>query len=334
MGIDLTLALLIVVVAVALLFDFVNGFHDAANAIATVVVTRTLTPGQAVLLAGLANFVGVFFFGVHVAKTIGKDVVQLGEMTLPIILAALSGAVTWNLITWVLGLPTSSSHALIGGLVGAALASVGIAGVHWDGVGRIFLFIFVAPTLGFLGASTLTVLIFWLFRRAQPRKINHWFRYLQLISATNYSISHGINDAQKTMGVIAMALVAGGIHSELVLDDWVIWSCYIAIGLGTMMGGWRIVKTMGTQITKIRPMEGFVSETSAAAVLFTTSAFGIPVSTTHVISGSIMGVGAVENAAAVKWITARRILWAWIVTIPAAASIAALFYFVLRFIPV
>lgn len=331
---DLTLSLLIVVVAVALLFDFVNGFHDAANAIATVVVTRTLTPGQAVVLAGLANFVGVFFFGVHVAKTIGNDVVKLGEMTLPIILAALSGAVTWNLITWVLGLPTSSSHALIGGLVGAALISVGVDGVHWWGVGKIFLFIVVAPTLGFLGASFLTVVLYWVLRRAQPHKVNGWFRYLQLVSAANYSVSHGINDAQKTMGVIAMALVAGGIHQELTLDAWVIWSCYIAIGLGTMMGGWRIVKTMGTQITKIRPLEGFVSESSAAVVLFTTSSMGIPVSTTHVISGSIMGVGAVENAAKVKWITARRIVWAWIITIPAAASIAALVYLGLRFLPV
>jgi len=331
---DLTLGLLITVVVVALLFDFVNGSHDAANAIATVVVSRTLTPGQAILMAGLANFVGYFFFGVTVAKTIGKDVVDLAQMTLPIILAALTGAVTWNLITWILGLPTSSSHALIGGLVGAALASAGPGSLLWPGILKIVGFIVLAPVLGFLGASLLTVLIFWVFRRARPRKVEPVFKGLQLVSAAYFSITHGVNDSQKTMAIIAMALVAAGVHTDLTLDSWVVFSCYFAISLGTMFGGWRIVKTMGTSITKIRAMEGFASNAAAGTVLAMTAHFGIPVSTTHVISGSIMGVGAVENAAAVKWITARRIVWAWIITIPAAGLMAAGAYLLLRFLPV
>jgi PiT family inorganic phosphate transporter len=330
----LALALLITVIAVALLFDFVNGFHDAANAIATVVVSRTLTPLQAIIMAGFANFLGYFFFGVTVAKTIGNDVVQLSSMTLPLLLAALTGAVTWNLITWILGLPTSSSHALIGGLVGAAFAAVGPAGILLPGVLKIVGFIILAPVLGFLGSSVITVLIFWLFRRAHPRRTRGFFKGLRLVAALYFSTTHGANDSQKTMAVIAMALVAAGVHSTLVLDPWVIFSCYFAISLGTMFGGWRIVKTMGTSITKIGPMEGFASNAAAGGVLMTTALLGIPVSTTHVISGSIMGVGAVENAAAVKWITARRIVWAWIITIPAAAAIAGLSYLLFRLLPV
>ena len=330
---DLTLGLLITVVVVALAFDFVNGFHDAANAIATVVVSRTLTPFQAILMAGLANFVGYFFFGVTVAKTIGKDVVQLSQMTLPVILAALTGAVTWNLITWILGLPTSSSHALIGGIVGAALVAAGPSVLIWDGLLKILGFIVLAPVLGFLGASLITVLIFWIFRRAHPHRVQPLFKGLQLLAAAYFSVTHGANDSQKTMTVIAMALVAAGVHTTLTLDPWVIFSCYLAISLGTMFGGWRIVKTMGTSITKIRAMEGFASNLAAGTVLAVTATAGIPVSTTHVISGSIMGVGAVENAAAVKWITARRIVWAWIITIPAAAGIAALVCLGLRLLP-
>ena len=329
---DLTLVLLITVVVIALLFDFVNGFHDAANAIATVVVSRTLTPGQAVLMAGAANFLGYFFFGVTVAKTIGNDVVHLSQMTLPILLAALSGAVTWNLITWVLGLPTSSSHALIGGLVGSAIAAVGFGGVLLPGVLKIAGFIVLAPVLGFLGASIITIVIFWLFRRTHPRKAQPLFKGLQLLAAGYFSVTHGANDSQKTMAIIAMALVAAGVHTTLVLDDWVIFSCYLAISLGTAFGGWRIVKTMGTSITKIRAMEGFASNLSAGATLMMANIFGIPVSTTHVISGSIMGVGAVENAAKVKWTTARRIVCAWIITIPAAATIAALVHYLLKFV--
>jgi len=334
MEFSLPLALLVTVVSVALLFDFVNGFHDAANAIATVVVSRTLTPLQAIVMAGFANFLGYFFFGVTVAKTIGNDVVQLSSMTLPLLLAALTGAVAWNLITWVLGLPTSSSHALIGGLVGAALAAVGPGGVLLPGVLKIVGFIILAPVLGFLGSSIITVLIFWIFRKAHPRKTRGFFKGLQLVAALYFSTTHGANDSQKTMAIIAMALVAAGIHSTLVLDPWVIFSCYFAISLGTMFGGWRIVKTMGTSITKIGPMEGFASNAAAGGVLMTTALLGIPVSTTHVISGSIMGVGAVEHAAKVKWITARRIVWAWIITIPAAAAIAAAAFLALRFLPV
>ncbi len=330
---DITLALLITVIVVALVFDFVNGFHDAANAIATVVVSRTLSPGQAVLMAGLANFLGYFIFGVTVAKTIGNDVVQLGQMTMPILLAALVGAVSWNLITWVLGLPTSSSHALIGGLVGAAIASVGFAGVHWDGVLKIFSFILIAPVLGFLMASLLTVAIFWVFRRAHPHRTRGLFKGLQLVAAAFFSVTHGSNDSQKSMAIIAMAMVAAGVHTTLILDPWVVFSCYFAISLGTVFGGWRIVKTMGTSITKIRAMEGFASNTAAGTVIMATTLMGIPVSTTHVISGSIMGVGAVENAAKVKWITARRIVWAWIITIPAAAAIAGFGYLGLQLIP-
>ena len=329
---DLTLVLQVTVIVIALAFDFVNGFHDAANAIATVVVSRTLTPGQAVLLAALANFVGYFIFGVTVAKTIGNDVVQLGQMTLPILLAAVTGAVTWNLITWFLGLPTSSSHALIGGLIGAALAAVGVSGVLLPGVLKIVGFIFLAPFLGFIGASVITILIMWLFRRAHPRKAQGFFKVLQLFAAGYFSVTHGANDSQKTMAIIAMALVAAGVHDTLVLDPWVIFSCYLAISLGTAFGGWRIVKTMGTSITRIRAMEGFASNAAAGGVLMTTALLGIPVSTTHVISGSIMGVGSVQNAATVKWVTARRILWAWIITIPAAAAIAGLTFFVLKYV--
>jgi PiT family inorganic phosphate transporter len=282
-------------------------------------------------MAGFANFLGYFFFGVTVAKTIGNDVVQLSQMTLPILLAALSGAVTWNLITWFLGLPTSSSHALIGGLVGAALAAVGFGGILLPGVLKIAGFIVLAPLMGFLGAAIITIAIFWVFRRAHPHRVEPLFKGLQLVSAAYFSVTHGANDSQKTMAIIAMALVAAGVHQDLTLDPWVIFSCYLAISLGTAFGGWRIVKTMGTSITKIRAMEGFASNLAAGVTLMMANIFGIPVSTTHVISGSIMGVGAVENAAKVKWITARRIVWAWIITIPAAASMAALVYLFLRF---
>jgi PiT family inorganic phosphate transporter len=327
---DLTLTLLVTVIAVALVFDFVNGFHDAANAIATVVVSRTLSPLQAVIMAAAANFVGYFFFGVTVAKTIGTDVVQLSSMTLPLILAALTGAVAWNIITWVWGLPTSSSHALIGGLVGASIVAAGPSSIILGGVLKIVGFIVLAPLLGFLGASVLTVLLFWLFRRAHPKRSQGFFKGLQLIASAYFAVTHGANDSQKTMAVIAMALVAAGIHSTLVLDPWVVFSCYFAISLGTAFGGWRIIRTMGTNIIKIRALEGFASNASAGGVLMMTALLGIPVSTTHVISGAIMGVGAVENAARVRWITARRIVWAWIVTIPAAGLIAAAAFALLK----
>lgn len=320
------MTLAIAVIVLALIFDFINGFHDSANAIATIVVSRTLTPLQAVLLAGAANFIGYFTFGTAVAKMIGKGVLHIDQVTLPLLMAALAGAIVWNIFTWLMGLPTSSSHALIGGLIGAGIASAGMSVVIWAGVGKIFLFIILAPLVGMFGAAVFTTIIIWLFRRVSPKKAGSVFRKLQLVSATFYSIGHGTNDAQKSMGIIALALFCAGHNPTMAIDKWVAFACYGAIGLGTAFGGWRIVKTMGTSITKIRQMEGFCAESAAAVVLMITQHMGIPVSTTHVISGSIMGVGAVEHARSVRWVTARKIIWAWIVTIPAAAIVAMITY--------
>ncbi len=322
-----TFTLVVVVVALAIMFDFLNGFHDAANAIATVVVSKTLTPFQAVLLAGCADFVGFFLFGTAVAKMVGKGVIVPELISLHLLLGALVGAIVWNLITWLLGLPTSSSHALIGGLIGSGLVAVGPKVVIWAGVIKIFSFIIVAPFLGMLGAMIFTAIILWLFRKTNHRKSASIFKKLQLVSAACYGVGHGTNDSQKTMGIIALVLFAGGINSEFKLDNWVILTCYSALALGTICGGWRIVKTMGTSITKIHATEGFCAETSAAVVLLGTQHFGIPVSTTHVIAGSIMGVGSTQRAP-VRWITARKIVWAWIITIPASATFAAIAYFV------
>ncbi|MFZ2658365.1 MAG: inorganic phosphate transporter [Victivallales bacterium] len=326
---DTTLILVIVVIVLAILFDFLNGFHDSANSIATIVVTKTLTPGQAVLMAGLANFVGYFTFGIAIAKTVGKGIINIENITLEVVLAALVGAIIWNIITWLLGLPTSSSHALIGGLIGSAVAAAGFKAVIISGVAKIVIFIFLAPLIGMFTASLFTIGILWIFRRTTPAKANSIFKRLQLVSSFWYSVGHGTNDAQKSMGIIALALFTGGITKSFQLDTWVVISCYAAISLGTMMGGWRIVKTMGTKIIKIRPMEGFSAETASAMVLLGTAHFGIPVSTTHVIAGSIMGVGAVEKGACVRWITARRIIWAWFLTIPLTALCSAITYFVL-----
>ena len=320
-------ALMVIVIILALLFDFFNGFHDSANSIATIVVTKTLSPAQALLLAGAANFVGYFTFGTAVAKMVGKGVVIGDYITLHVLLAALLGAIIWNIITWLLGLPTSSSHALIGGLVGSALASAGTDAIVFGGVFKIVAFIVVAPFLGMLGAMFFTIITMHIFKRVNPGKARHVFKYMQMVSAGFYSVGHGTNDAQKCMGIIAMALVAGGVNTEFHLDNWIVLSCYSSIALGTMFGGWRIVKTMGTKITKITAMEGFCAETSSAAVLMGTAHFGIPVSTTHVIAGSIMGVGTVEGAASVRWVTARRILWAWVLTIPLTGVCSALVYY-------
>jgi inorganic phosphate transporter, PiT family len=319
----------LVIIGLALLFDFLNGFHDAANAIATVVVTRVLTPLQAVLLSGLANFVGYFIFGVAIANTVGKGIIVPSEVTLLLILAALIGAITWNIATWILGLPTSSSHALIGGMIGSALVAAGSKALVFSGIVKIIAFIVIAPLLGMIGAILFTTMVLFIFRHAHRRKADTWFRRLQLISATIYSVSHGTNDAQKTMGVIALTLVSAGALATFSVPGWVVFSCYTAICLGTFFGGWRIVKTMGTNITKIRAREGFCAETSSGFVLLASAHMGIPVSTTHVISGSIMGVGTVENARAVRWRTARRILWSWILTIPISAMVGALSYLVL-----
>jgi len=311
--------LAVIVIAVALLFDFLNGFHDAANAVATIVVTRALTPLQAVIMAAIANFIGAFVFGVAIANTVGKGIIDIHYITVPLILAALVGAVVWNILTWIWGLPTSSSHALIGGLIGSAIAAAGWKSVILGGVIKIFLFIFIAPLLGMLGAMIFTTIIIWLFRRAQPGIANGIFRRLQLISAAFYSLGHGTNDAQKTMGVIALTLYSAHMVNSFHVSSWIILSCQAAIALGTAFGGWRIVRTMGTRITKIRSMEGFCAESASALVLLGTAHFGIPVSTTHVISGGIFGVGSVEGVGKVRWGTARKIIWAWILTIPATA---------------
>jgi PiT family inorganic phosphate transporter len=318
--------LMVLVIVLALLFDFLNGFHDAANSIATVVVTKTLTPGQAVLMAGLANFVGYFTFGVAIAKTVGKGIVEIEAVTMPVLLAALVGAIVWNIMTWLLGLPTSSSHALIGGLVGSGIAAAGTHVIVWGGVLKIVAFIFLAPLIGMLAAIVFTVIIFWIFHRTNYQKSIKFFKYMQLVSSFVYSVGHGTNDAQKTMGIIALALFAGGVTQTFHLQGWIIISCYSAIALGTMLGGWRIVKTMGTKITKLYAKEGFCAETASALVLIGTAHFGIPVSTTHVIAGSIMGVGTVEQAGKVRWVTARKIVWAWLLTIPLTALCAGACY--------
>ncbi len=340
------MVLLILVVALALLFDFLNGFHDAANSIATVVVTRTLTPLQAVILAGFANFVGYFTFGHAIAKMVSSGIISMDMVAAPdtkmvLLLAALIGAVIWNIITWIFGLPTSSSHAIIGGLIGAGLAAAGpgivILGhvaiengkLVTTGILPVIAFIVIAPLLGLAGAVVFTILTLNIFRKIPYMKASRVFRYLQLISAAWYSLGHGTNDAQKMMGVISLALVCGGVSETLEIPGWVAFSCYAAIGIGTMLGGWRIVKTMGTGITKIRATEGFCAESSAALVLMGTAHLGIPVSTTHVIAGSIMGVGTVEGARGVRWGTARRIMLAWFMTIPLTAICSAVAYYIL-----
>ncbi|HLD87306.1 MAG TPA: inorganic phosphate transporter [Candidatus Nanoarchaeia archaeon] len=321
------LALVLIIITVALIFDFINGFHDSANSIATVVATNVLKPRTAVLLAAFWNFAGAFIFSVAVATTIGKNVIDPLSVTLPIILAALLGAIAWNLITWYFGIPSSSSHALIGGLIGAGIAGAGLGAIHFMGLKLIFIFIILAPLIGFGCAILLTVAMMWLLRRASPRKMEWSFKKLQLVSSSLYSLSHGTNDAQKTMGVITLVLLTGGLISEFHVPLWVILSSYTAIALGTFFGGWRIVKTMGLRITKLRPFHGCMAETSGSFVLLGTAHFGIPVSTTHVISGAIMGVGSVKRSSGVRWQIARRIVAAWFLTIPLSALAAGIAYF-------
>ena len=330
-----TFAIVVIVVIVALLFDFVNGFHDAANAIATVVVSKALTPGQAVLLAGVSNFVGYFIFGTAVAKMIGKGVVHFEQVTLTLLLATLAGAIIWNIMTWLLGLPTSSSHALIGGLIGSAIAAIGLKAVIWGGVLKIFIFIFLAPLIGMAGAILFTTITIWIFHKWTPTATRGIFKKLQLVSALFASVGHGTNDAQKTMGIIALALYTGHVSASFQtgkIDEWVVFAAYTAISLGTLCGGWRIVKTMGTSIIKIRDMEGFCSNAAASLVFIGTAHFGIPVSTTHVIAGSIMGVGCVERASTVRWVTARKIVWAWFLTIPTTAFFSGISYLLLKIV--
>jgi PiT family inorganic phosphate transporter len=325
---EVAIGVLVMLVALALVFDFMNGFHDAANSIATVVSTGVLRPQQAVLFAAFFNVVAYFVFELKVAATVGKGIVDPSIVDQHVVFGALIGAIAWNVITWWYGIPSSSSHALIGGIVGAVVAKAGVGPLIWSGIGKTVAFIVVSPTLGFILGSLLMVLVSWLFRRTPPLRIDGWFRRLQLVSAGLYSLGHGGNDAQKTIGIIWLLLIAAGVsqHGDAAPPMWVIWSCYLAIGLGTAFGGWRIVKTMGQKITKLKPVHGFCAETGGAITLFLATGLGIPVSTTHTITGAIVGVGSTQRASAVRWGVAGGIVWAWIVTIPAAALIAALSY--------
>jgi inorganic phosphate transporter, PiT family len=324
-GIQIGLAVVIMLVLVALAFDFMNGFHDAANSIATVVSTRVLKPYQAVLLAAFFNFVALFVFEVKVATTVGKGIVDTGIVDPYLVFGALVGAIAWNLITWWYGIPSSSSHALIGGLCGAAVAKAGTWSLVPAGIFKTVAFIFVAPLMGMLFGAVLMLAVSWLFVRSSPSRVDRWFRRMQLVSASLYSLGHGGNDAQKTAGIIWMLLIAAGyLGTKDPLPTWVLASCYVTIGLGTAFGGWRIVKTMGQRITKLKPVGGFCAETGGAAMLFLATAFGIPVSTTHTITGAIVGVGSAQNVSAVRWGVAGDLLWAWILTIPCSAFLAAL----------
>jgi PiT family inorganic phosphate transporter len=320
----------VVIILVALTFDFLNGFHDAANSIATVVSTRVLSPKKAVLWAAFFNFVAAFVMGTAVAKTMGKGMIDLSVVTNEVILAGLIGAITWNLFTWYYGLPVSSSHALIGGYAGAAVAKAGPGAILVAGWTKTLIFIVMAPLMGMFFGFLLMVAVSWTFRRWHPFKLDQVFRRLQLVSAGLYSLGHGGNDAQKTMGIITGLLVTGGYLKTFDVPLWVILISHAAIALGTMFGGWRIVKTMGTKITKLQPMGGFCAETSGAITLFLATHLGIPVSTTHTITGAIIGVGATRRISAVKWGVAGRIVWAWILTIPLSAAVAALSYFAIR----
>ena len=315
-------------VFLAIAFDFMNGFHDAANSIATVVSTGVLKPGQAVLFAAFFNFVAIFVFHLSVAATVGKGIVQPGVVDVHVVFGALIGAISWNFLTWYYGIPSSSSHALIGGIVGAVIAKAGVQSLVAGGVFKTVAFIFVSPMLGFLLGSLMMVLVAWVCRRATPSKVDRWFRRLQLVSAGAYSLGHGGNDAQKTIGIIWMLLIATGYTSASAAlpPTWTIVSCYLAIAAGTLFGGWRIVKTMGQKITKLRPVGGFCAETGGAITLFLATGLGIPVSTTHTITGAIVGVGSTQRASAVRWGVAGNIVWAWIFTIPASAFVAAIGY--------
>ena len=326
-SVQMALWVVALLVALALVFDFMNGFHDAANSIATVVSTGVLKPYQAVVFAALFNVVAVFVFHLSVATTVGKGIVAPGVVDQHVVFGALIGAIVWNVLTWWYGIPSSSSHALIGGIVGAAMVRAGTAPLVASGLIKTVAFIVISPLLGFLCGALLMVAVSWIFARSTPLRVDRLFRRGQLVSASLYSLGHGGNDAQKTIGIIWMLLIASGLTgaADKAPPAWVIWSCYLAIGLGTMFGGWRIVKTMGQRITKLKPVGGFCAEAGGAITLFTASALGVPVSTTHTITGAIYGVGSVRNPSAVRWGLAGNIVVAWIVTIPATALIAALF---------
>ncbi len=331
---DVMFTLLVVIVVVALIFDFFNGFHDAANSIATVVSTRVLSPGLAVVWAAFFNFVAAFVFPLKVASTIGKGLVVPDAATEYVILAGLVGAIVWDIVTWWFGLPTSSSHALIGGYAGAAIAKVGFSAILYRGWTKTVVSMFLSPVVGLLLGLILMTGVAWLFRRSMPTRIDRLFRKLQLVSAGLYSLGHGGNDAQKTMGIIAILVYTyekslGRAPADIHVTVWMVLACHAAIALGTLSGGWRIVKTMGSKITKLKPVGGFSAETAAALTLFGNSYLGIPVSTTHTITGAIMGVGAQHRLSAVRWGVATQIVWAWVLTIPCSALVAALGYWTL-----
>jgi PiT family inorganic phosphate transporter len=322
-----SLTIIVALIAVALIFDFLNGLHDAANSIATVVSTRVLSPAIAVAFAAFFNFIAFLFFGLHVAQTIGTGLIAPDVVDWRVIFGALMGAIAWNLITWWAAIPSSSSHALIGGLVGAGLAKAGTSAIVWPGLLKTGGAIVWSPLLGFVLALFLWLAVVWLFRRATPYAVDSKFRVMQMFSAAAYSMGHGANDAQKTMGIIAGLLFAEGlIGADFYVPFWVVITCQAAMALGTLIGGWRIVKTMGSRITRLRPVQGFCAETAGAATLYLATSFGVPVSTTHTITGAIVGVGAARRVSAVRWGIAGSLLIAWVVTLPAAALIAALFY--------
>ena len=333
------LLLLIITVLVALAFDFLNGFHDAANSIATVVSTRVLSPKLAVVWAAFFNFVAAFFLGTAVAKTIGKGIIHVESVTQYVVIAGLLGAIVWDLLTWLWGLPTSSSHALIGGYAGAAIMRSGWHVIIAEGWYKTLIFIVVAPVMGLVLALLFMVAVFWILRNKPPQRIDAWFRRLQLLSAAAYSLGHGGNDAQKTMGIVASALYGAKIlTAQQLAGNWgpfhwpIILAAHLSIALGTYFGGWRIVHTMGSRITKLKPVGGFCAKTAGAITLFSTALAGIPVSTTHTITGAIVGVGATHRLSAVRWGVARRIVWAWVFTIPASAAVAAATFWLVRLI--
>jgi PiT family inorganic phosphate transporter len=325
---SLAFPILVGLIAVALLFDFLNGLHDAANSIATIVSTRVLRPQYAVAWAAFFNFIAFAVFGLHVAQTIGTGIIHPEVIDAQVIFAALIGAIVWNLVTWGLGMPSSSSHALIGGLLGAGIAKAGVGVTVWSGLTKTLLAIVLSPLVGFLLALLLTAIVSWASVRSTPFAVDRAFRILQFASASLYSLGHGGNDAQKTMGIIAVLLYSQGhLGSEFSVPFWVVIACQAAMALGTLMGGWRIVRTMGLRITKLTPMQGFCAETGGAATLFAATFLGVPVSTTHTITGAIVGVGAARRVSAVRWNVAGSIVWAWIFTIPAAALVSALTYY-------
>ena len=323
---------IIALIFVALAFDFMNGMHDSANAIATVVSTRVLKPVQAVLWAGLFNFAAYFLFEAHVAKTVGSGIISPDLVDNAVVFGALAGAIVWNVITWLAGIPSSSSHALVGGIVGAGVAKAGFSAIIWGGLSKTIYAIVLSPFTGFLIAILLMILASWAFVKANPSWADSVFRKLQLVSSALYSLGHGSNDAQKTAGVIAVLLYSNHVYKEFTVPSWAIFACYVTMGLGTMLGGWRIVHTMGSKITKLSPMQGACANTAGAITLFMASNLGIPVSTTHTITGAIIGAGTARRASSVRWGLASSIVWAWVITMPASALMSAIFYWLAHFL--